>query len=386
MFNVAVIRLKDLVRYIFTITAIVVILIFVKRYFYQKNLEKINLGQKVSSNINEYMKKAIDIGMPKVMQPEEQDKHSIEGNIGETEESFETKLMSTMLNLELGFLNVKEQAIQVANNIEENQKDMSNEDKNIQFAKEGLKTEITTKEPIADSYTQKYKGVKIKNETSYDLTDEDLNPDNLKIDKSNIIIFHTHTCESYTSSEKYKYNTTGNYRTTDLKYSVARVGDELTKYLKKYNINVVHDKTYHDYPSYTGSYSRSLSTVSNLLKTTKADIIIDLHRDAIGKNSNYAPTVKIGDDECAQIMFVMGSNGGGLKHPNWKDNLKFAVKIEQIANKEYPGLFKPIILRNSRYNQNLGKAACIIEVGATGNTLEQCLNSMKYLSKIIDEF
>ena len=33
------------------------------------------------------------------------------------------------------------------------------------------------------------------------------------------------------------------------------------------------------------------------------------------------------------------------------------------------GLFKPIILRNSRYNQNLASGACIIEVGATGNTL-----------------
>ena len=84
-------------------------------------------------------------------------------------------------------------------------------------------------------------------------------------------------------------------------------------------------------------------------------------------------------------MFVMGSDGRGLKHPNWKKNLKFAVRVQQIANNEYPGLFKPIILRNSRYNQNLGKAACIIEVGATGNNLEQCLNSMKYLSKIINE-
>ena len=66
--------------------------------------------------------------------------------------------------------------------------------------------------------------------------------------------------------------------------------------------------------------------------------------------------------------------------------MKFAVKIQEIANKQYKGLFKPIILRNSRYNQNLGKAACIIEVGATGNTLEQCLNSMKYLAEVINEF
>ena len=85
-------------------------------------------------------------------------------------------------------------------------------------------------------------------------------------------------------------------------------------------------------------------------------------------------------------MFVIGTDGGKLKHPNWKSNLQFAIKIQELANKEYPGLFKPIILRNSRYNQHLGKAACIIEVGSTGNKLEQCLNSMKYLSKILNDF
>ena len=45
-----------------------------------------------------------------------------------------------------------------------------------------------------------------------------------------------------------------------------------------------------------------------------------------------------------------------------------------------------MIVRNSRYNQHLGKAACIIEVGATGNTLEQSMASMKYLAKVLDEY
>ena len=43
------------------------------------------------------------------------------------------------------------------------------------------------------------------------------------------------------------------------------------------------------------------------------------------------------------------------------------------------------MLTTSRYNQHTGKFANIMEVGATGNTLEQCLTSMKYLSKIMAE-
>jgi len=48
-------------------------------------------------------------------------------------------------------------------------------------------------------------------------------------------------------------------------------------------------------------------------------------------------------------------------------------------------LFKPIMISNSRFNQNLGKGACIIEVGATGNTLKQAMSSMKFLSIVLDQ-
>ena len=129
---------------------------------------------------------------------------------------------------------------------------------------------------------------------------------NITIENKNIILFHTHSCESYTSSEKYPYTPTGNFRTTDLNYSVTRVGTEFEKYLNQYGINVNHDTSYHDYPAYNGSYTRSLTTVENILKTYPSDIIIDLHRDAIGSRSDYAPIVKIGDEDiAAQIMFVI---------------------------------------------------------------------------------
>ncbi len=103
-----------------------------------------------------------------------------------------------------------------------------------------------------------------------------------------------------------------------------------------------------------------------------------------GSNSNYAPCVKIGEETVAQLMFVMGTDGGGLEHRNWNQNLKLAILIQKKANEMYPGLFKPIILRNSRYNQHVTKGAAIIEVGATGNTLEQCNNSMKYLANVLE--
>ncbi len=237
---------------------------------------------------------------------------------------------------------------------------------------------------VSNKFTHEIFGVQLKNESDYNLSNE-ITDLNVEYNKDDIMIFHTHTCESYTPTEQNNYQASGTFRTTDLNYSVVRVGDELEKYLVDYGYKVVHDKSYHDYPAYTGSYDRSIITVKNLLSTYQnTDIVIDLHRDAIGDNT-YAPKVKIGDEYCARLMFVIGTDGGGLMHDNWRENLKIAIKLQQKANELYPGLFKPIIVRNSRYNHQLAKGACIIEVGATGNTLEECLNSMKYLGKIYNE-
>ena len=183
----------------------------------------------------------------------------------------------------------------------------------------------------------------------------------------------------------YEYEATGNYRTTDLNYSVARVGTELTNYLREKGFNVTHNTTYHDYPAYSGSYARSLNTLEGLLEGENTQLVFDLHRDAVGSSNEYAPTIKINDNYVAQIMFVIGTNGGGLEHPNWVQNLKIAVKIQEKANEMYPGLFRPIIIRNSRYNQHLTNGSSIIEVGATGNTMEQCILSMQCLSNVLAE-
>lgn len=266
----------------------------------------------------------------------------------------------------------------------EKENEIEEENKELKEAETGLKTEVI-KTNVPEKYTSEYNGVKIRNETDdIKLTKEMLKPE-VNINTKNILIYHSHACECYTQTEKYKYKASGNFRTKDINYSVVRVGTELTKYMEHYGYKVIHDTTLYDYPSYNESYDRSLRGVTNLLEKNKnTDILFDIHRDAIG-DSKYAPTVKIGEEEAAQLMFVIGTNGGGSKHDNWNENLKLAIKIQEKANEMYPGLFKPIILRDSRYNQHLAKGASIIEVGATGNTLEQCLNSMKYLSKVLNE-
>lgn len=269
---------------------------------------------------------------------------------------------------------------------ENNEVKIAKEEEKIEEAKTGVGTEIISGGNINNKYTNEYNGVQIKNESKYELTEDMLTPNINLENKKDIIIYHTHTCESYTQSAGFEYTPSGNFRTTDLNFSVVRAGRELKNRLTNYGFNVLHNETYHDYPAYSGSYNRSLTSIKNdLVANPNTQIVIDLHRDAVGEGGKYAPTVKIGDDYVAQIMFVIGTDGGGLTHKDWVQNLKFAIKIVQKGNELYPGLFKPIMVRNSRYNQHVAKAATIMEIGATGNTMEQCLNSMKYLSKVMDE-
>lgn len=379
MFNVTIINIKKSTKHILILVIILVVI-----YVLTKSLTHIKTSKILQINLSEKLVQCLNEEIP-VMASTYYKANNIIKEDNEEDEKEEENLISKILSIELEQI----QKIEVAENDNETDENNNNENKETsseinQEVATNVTTEIVTQNPIKESYNIELNGVKIKNETSFEINETILEKQ-LEINKENIIIFHTHTCESYTPSEQYPYQQTGNFRTTDLNYTVSRVGDELSNYLLGYGFNAIHDKTYHDYPAYSGSYDRSLKTVENILQTNPSDIIIDLHRDAIGSKSNYDPSVKIGEDVAAQLMFVVGTNGGGLNHPNWQENLKFAIDVQQKANEMYPGLFKPMIVRNSRYNQHLGKAATIIEVGSTGNTLEQCITSMKYLSKVLDE-
>lgn len=376
MINLAVIELKDIIKYLVKITIIIGVVVFLTKYFS-------NFKTKLNVDKNSFLF-CLDTVIPSISSVNKKEE-TITANSN-------VKPLKLALDIELGVIDSlsKNETNTVSNNententVVENaveQEEKKAED--VEEAQTGLKTEVV-KTNVPEKYTSEYNGVKIRNETDIKLTKEMLTP-TVNVNTENIVIYHTHTCESYTPTEKFEYKESGNFRTTDINYSVARVGTELTKYMEHYGYNVIHDTTLYDYPSYSESYDRSLKGVAKILEENEnTDILFDLHRDAIG-DSSYAPTVKIGNEEAAQLMFVIGSNGGGSEHDNWNENLKLAIKIQEKANELYPGLFKPIILRNSRYNQQLATGASIIEVGATGNTMEQCLTSMKYLSKVLSE-
>lgn len=203
-----------------------------------------------------------------------------------------------------------------------------------------------------------------------------------------ILIVHTHGSEAYTMPPGEEYEASGECRTTDCNYNTVRVGDELAATLEEAGFSVLHDTTLHDYPQYSGAYDRSLASINSYLEQFPTiSFVLDIHRDAIsdGEGNMYKVVSNVAGLNAAQMTFVIGTDGGGLEHPNWRENLKLAAAVQQNLLDDYPSLMRPITVRNSRYNQHVTTGSLLVEMGAAGNSLDEALLSARLLGQALAE-
>lgn len=67
---------------------------------------------------------------------------------------------------------------------------------------ENVTVENVSENNIMPKVTSSYEGVQINNQSDYEITEDMLVPDVEITNKKDILIYHTHTCESYTASER----------------------------------------------------------------------------------------------------------------------------------------------------------------------------------------
>lgn len=225
-----------------------------------------------------------------------------------------------------------------------------------------------------------YNNVYIKNTSgaTVNIAEELAKGSNIKIKKNNepqVLIIHTHATESFMDEERNFYTASDKSRTTDNNKNITHIGEIIAKKLNEAGIVTLQDKTWHDHPSYNGSYSRSAETVKEYLKKYPSiKVVIDLHRDsvALAGNDRAKPTTEINGKKAAQIMLCMGSETGTVTgHPKWRENLRFAIKYQQTIEALYPGLARALLLRSSKYNQNLSTGSILLEIGTESNTLKE---------------
>lgn len=207
---------------------------------------------------------------------------------------------------------------------------------------------------------------------------------NFDQDGPTVLIVHTHTCEAYAQEPGWEYEEDDTARSMDPAYSVVRVGDELAKVLESRGIGVIHDASINDYPSFNGAYGTALERIeAQLAAHPTIQMVIDVHRDAAAGADGQAisRTAVVNGEPIAQLMLVVGTDEGGLYHPNWRDNLSWALKLQAVIERSWPGLCRHIDLRTERFNQHATAGSLLVEVGASGNTLRQAMESARLLGE-----
>lgn len=230
----------------------------------------------------------------------------------------------------------------------------------------------------------KYENFYIKNSAGINLNiEQELNsPPEVKINKTSnpqVLIYHTHTSEAYMSKDQGFFYESYYPRSTDSSRNVTRVGNAISESLKAHGIQAIHDTTYHDSPTYKGSYSRSLKTIKdNLSKYPSIKVTLDIHRDSLGsrENGKIKPTFTYKDKKAAQIMVVAGCDkDGSLGFLNWEKNFRLSLRLHRACENMFPGMTRPLFLGEVKYNLNLTPGSMLIEVGSDVNTLDEAIYS-----------
>ncbi len=205
-----------------------------------------------------------------------------------------------------------------------------------------------------------------------------------KNDKPQILIYHTHGTESYKPASE------GNYHTLRKEFTVITIGEIITKELEKQGFNVLHDTTYHDYPSYNGSYTRSLSTAKEILKKNPSiKVILDIHRDGydnIEVNPNRENIIRnnqtvINNETMTKFQFVIGS-----ETPNRGEVETFAKFVKTVSDYKYTGFSKAVLVKPyGKFNQYLVDHYALLELGSNANTIEEAKKAAVYFADVFGE-
>lgn len=214
------------------------------------------------------------------------------------------------------------------------------------------------------------------------LLDLDLTLDTEK-EGPQILIYHSHSQEGFVDTVE------GDDTTT-----IVGVGDYLAKLLTEtYGYQVIHDRGVYDLVDgvldRNVAYDYSGAAVEQWLSQyPQIQVIIDLHRDGVdGKKfvvqENGRPT--------ANLMFILGMSRTAdqqdisyLPNPYIKENMAFALQIQERAEIAAPGLMRNIYLMAYRFNLHYRPRSMLLEAGTQLNTLEEEKNAMEVFARILD--
>jgi stage II sporulation protein P len=197
------------------------------------------------------------------------------------------------------------------------------------------------------------------------------------VTKPLVAIYHTHTSESFVPTTGVTHRRGGQVG------EIVAVGEALVQQLNNYQVQAVHSKQVHDFPSFMKAYGPSELTVKKLLADHPSiQIVLDIHRDA--EKREHALT-EINGVPVARIATIVAVGQEDLVQPHWQKNLAFAKQIDDKMNSYFPGLSRGIQTVEWRYNQHLHERALLLEVGSHETSQEEAERAIEILGGILVE-
>ena len=202
--------------------------------------------------------------------------------------------------------------------------------------------------------------------------------------KPSVLIFHTHTTESYEMADNGWYTSKYATRSENPDRNMVRVGNAIEKELTNAGFSVIHDTTVHDL-QYNGAYSRSRKTVEKILRENPSiQVVLDVHRDAIYQQdgTHIKTSAEINGKKSAQVMIIAGCVDGDVEDfPRWEENLVFALQLHKTAEDSYKGIMRPILFCNRKYNMDVTPCSLLLEFGSDSNTLDEAVYAGSLMGK-----
>lgn len=203
--------------------------------------------------------------------------------------------------------------------------------------------------------------------------------------KPQILIFHTHSQETFIDSKDSSEN-----------MSIVGVGSYLEKLLEeKYGYNVIHDKSVYDYIDgkldRSKAYTYAEEGIRKILNENPSiEVVIDLHRDGVNENTKLI--TDIDGKNVAKVMLFngisyskMNGNITYLNNPNREENLAMSLQMKLLGEAYYPEYFRNNYINAYRYCLHLRGKSILVEAGAQTNTFEEVKNAMEPLADILNK-
>lgn len=202
-------------------------------------------------------------------------------------------------------------------------------------------------------------------------------------DEPKILIYHTHSQESFADSRPGMWQDT-----------VVGLGERLkTELEERYGIGVFHLTETFDVidgvMDRSAAYTYAEERIWQILEDNPSiKVIIDLHRDGVAEGTRLV--TNINGKDTAQLMLLNGlcrtsTNGpiGYLQNDYLTENLAFSFKMQAKAAEYYPDLMRRIYLRSYQYNLHILPRSLLVECGAQTNTVEEVQNAMPLLADLL---